>query len=531
MNVLKPQQKIDLEALLRADYGYREIERRLGIRRETVSKYADILGIKDAKPANLAGVATGSEVKASQTSPPRPPDGSESNLKKIPKRAASECAPYREWIEKQVTLGRNAQAIYQDLVEQFAFAHKYNSVKRFVRVLKEREPERFDVLEFLPGEEAQVDYGQGALTLYKQGKYKRPYLFVMTLKYSGKSFRKVVWKTSQEIWAKLHEEAFRSFGGCPQYVVLDNLKEGVIKPDIYEPVLNPVYAAMLAHYGVVGQPCRVRDPDRKGTVENAIQHTQGTALKGRKFEEIEAQNVWLAHWEERWAAPRIHGRKKRQVMEMYLEEKPHLLKLPAEGFRYFTEGKRTVDDAGLVQVNGSYYPALPAALYSIVKVRIYDNEIVVLDLDGLVLRRHERAKVKGENKIKPEDRIFNPSRETTRLIERIEKIGPQSAELARGLFNGLGRQGHGAIYGLSNLTRDYRKEDIEAACDRVLKGGFASYKAVKRILERGPKKNDAKKTDLKQSGSEIRPIDDYQNFWEINSQTNKEEEKDGDVYH
>lgn len=531
MNVLKPHELSALLTLLRSGSTYREIERRLGIHRETAAKYAEEHGLSKSKPANSEGVATGLEVKTDHNPPPRPPDGAESNLKKMPKRAASECAPHREWIEKQVTLGRNAQAIYQDLVEQFAFAHKYNSVKRFCRVLKAREPERFDVLEFLPGEEAQVDYGQGALTLYKQNMYKRPYLFVMTLKYSGKSFRKTVWKTSQEIWAKVHEEAFRSFGGCPQYVVLDNLKEGVIKPDIYEPVLNPVYEAMLTHYGVVGQPCRVRDPDRKGTVENAIQHTQGTALKGRKFESIEKQNEWLAHWEERWAAPRIHGRKKRQVMEMYLEEKPYLLRLPAEGFRYFTEGKRTVDDAGLVQVNGSYYPAIPAKLYSIVKVRIYENEIVILDLDGLILRRHERAKFKGDNKIKPEDRIFNPSRETTQLIERIEKIGPQSAELARGLFTGLGRQGHGAIYGLSNLTRDYRKEDIEAACDRVLKGGFASYKAVKRILERIPKKSEMKKTELKQSGSEIRPINDYQTFWEINSQTNKEEEKDDDVYH
>lgn len=102
--------------------------------------------------------------------------------------------------------------------------------------------------------------------------------------------------------------------------MLDNLKEGVIKPDIYEPALNPLYAALLAHYGVVADPCRARDPNRKGTVENAIQHTQSTALKGRRFESIEAQNAFLAHWEEHWAALRIHGRKKRQVMEMYLEE-------------------------------------------------------------------------------------------------------------------------------------------------------------------------------------------------------------------
>jgi hypothetical protein len=58
----------------------------------------------------------------------------------------------------------------------------------FVRGLKSRDPERFDVLESLPGE-AQVDFGLGAVTLKANGKYRRPYLFVMTLKYSGKSFR------------------------------------------------------------------------------------------------------------------------------------------------------------------------------------------------------------------------------------------------------------------------------------------------------------------------------------------------------
>jgi hypothetical protein len=90
-------------------------------------------------------------------------------------------------------------SIYQDLVEAHGFTHRYNSVKRFVAGLRARAPERFDVLEFLPGEEAQVDYGQGAPMLDRPDRYKRPYLFVMTLKYSGKSFRKTVWKTDQQI--------------------------------------------------------------------------------------------------------------------------------------------------------------------------------------------------------------------------------------------------------------------------------------------------------------------------------------------
>ena len=281
MNVLKAHLRITIATLLANGATQREIERRTGVDRKTIRRHA----------ANSPGVATGSEGSVGQIPPPRPP----APVSQTP----SACEPHRAFIEEQVQLGRNAQSIYQDLVERYGFVHRYNSVKRFVRTLKARDPERFDVLEFPPGEEAQVDYGQGALTRTANGRYRRPYLFVMTLKYSGKSFRKVVWKTNQETWARLHEEAFRAFGGTTQYVVLDNLREGVIKPDLYEPELNPVYAALLGHYGVVADVCRVGDPNRKGTVESAIQHTQSTALKGRRFESLEEQNAWLAHWEER----------------------------------------------------------------------------------------------------------------------------------------------------------------------------------------------------------------------------------------
>ena len=358
---MKTHVRITIDTLLRRAVPQREIARRTGVDPKTIRRHARLAAVA---AANSPGVATGFSGEdagnGDQTPPPRPPAFADPAapppppVVASPARTVSACEPYRPWIEAQVALGRNAVSIYQDLVEGHGFTHRYNSVKRFVGRLKTREPERFDVLEFLPGEEAQVDYGLGAPTRTADGKYKRPALFVMTLKHSGKSFRKVVWKTNQTVWAQLHEEAFRSFGGCCQYAVLDNLKQGVLRPDWYEPALNPVYAALLAHYGVVADPCRVRDPNRKGTVESAIQHTQGTALKGRTFETIEAQNAWLAHWEEHWAATRIHGRKKRQVLELFREEHPHLRPLPLDGFRYFTQGTRTVDDAGLVQVEGAY---------------------------------------------------------------------------------------------------------------------------------------------------------------------------------
>ncbi len=512
---MKAHLRITIETLLKRGTGHREIKRRTGVDRKTIRRYAAVL-------ANSPGVATGSDPGSGQTPPPRPPapDGEARPAWITP----SACEPHRAWIESQVRLGRNAQSLYQDLVEQKGFPHAYNSVKRFVARLKARDPERFDVLEFLPGEEAQVDYGRGAPTLYKPGQYRRPYLFVMTLKFSGKSFRKTVWKTDQETWSRLHEAAWRSFGGCGKYVVLDNLREGVIRPDIYEPELNPVYAAMLQHYGVVADPCRVGDPDRKGTVENAIQHTQGTALKGRKFDSIEAQNAWLAHWEERWAAPRIHGRKKRQVLEMFHEEQPHLLALPLESFRYFQAGLRTVDDTGLIQVDGSYYAAQPAPPGRQVPVRVYLREIEILDEMGRVVRRHARSDRKGRFVMEAGDRIFNPSRETVRLMEKAGKIGPKTEQLARNLFMTLGRPGQKALYGLTNLARTYSRAEIEAVCGRFLEAGCVSYKALKRALERRTTTPSAPAPVLTQSGPVIRDIAEYESFWQTHSQVRSPEE-------
>ena len=320
MNALKPDKKSTIKVLLKRGVSQHEIGRKTKIARKTIRKYAKELTEADHAGSDLRSptpeeVATGISCQEEENPPTRPTAHEQNNQDRqmFPSHCRSACEEHREWIEKQVGLGRKAVAIYQDLVERFGFTYRYNSVKRFVRGLKKKDPEQYDRLEYLPGEEVQVDYGQGAQTLHPSGKYRRPRLFVMTLKYSRRAFRKVVWKSSQRVWAKLHEESFRYFGGCPQYVVLDNLKEGVIKPDIYEPQLNPVYAAMLEHYGVVADPARVGDPNRKGTVENAIQHTQNTALKGRKFESTEEQNEFLMNWERRWASQRIHGRMKEWV--------------------------------------------------------------------------------------------------------------------------------------------------------------------------------------------------------------------------
>jgi hypothetical protein len=60
----------------------------------------------------------------------------------------------------------------------------------------------------------------------QSGKYRRTRLFVMTLGHSRKAVRLLVFRSSTQIWAELHEMAFRRLDGATRVVVLDNLREG-----------------------------------------------------------------------------------------------------------------------------------------------------------------------------------------------------------------------------------------------------------------------------------------------------------------
>ena len=93
-----------------------------------------------------------------------------------------------------------------------------------------------------------MDYGTGPMVRDPHSdRYRRTRMFVLTLGYSRKAVHLLTFQSSTRVWAELHEQAFRRLGGSTRTVVLDNLGEGVLKPDIYDPALNPLYRDLLAH--------------------------------------------------------------------------------------------------------------------------------------------------------------------------------------------------------------------------------------------------------------------------------------------
>jgi transposase len=379
-------------------------------------------------------------------------------------------------------------AIWQDLVDTSGFAASYQSVRRFVRQLHPRlSPEACAIIQTAPGEEAQVDYGSGPMVRDPlSGKYRRTRLFVMTLGYSRKSVRLLVFRSSSQIWAELHERAFRRLTGVTRVVVLDNLREGVLAPDIYDPTLNPLYCDVLQHYGAVPLPCRVADPDRKGKVEAGVGHAQKTPLKGLRFESLAEAQIYLDHWEERWADTRIHGTTKRQVGVMFAEERPALLPLPVEPFRYYQYGDRTVHLDGCVEVEAAYYGAPPGWIGRRVQVQWDTRHVRLLNPQtGELLREHLRQ-ARGGHRIKEEDRPKKTPLGTLYLLCRADKAGTQIGALCRGMHRERGETAVRRIQGVLSLAKKYGAASVDDACAAALEMGICDYRFVRRYLERHP---------------------------------------------
>src|SRR6266540_2052184 len=300
-NILSDDKRQDVLALGRLGWTLRRIEQATGVRRETASAYLKAAGLAVRPPGRWGHPLANPAIEVS-TDPGALPPGLATLLHTPPppgrSPTASACAPYRELIETALARRRDAMAIWRDLVDDHGFSAQYASVRRFVLALRGQRPvEAHPVIVTAPGEEGQVDYGDGPMVRHPDtGKYRRTRLVVFTPGYSRKSIRLLTFQSSTRRWAELHEETFRRLGGAVRVVVLDNLREGVLKPDIYDPTLNPVYADMLRHYGVVALPCRVADPDRKGKVESGVGHAQKTPLKGMRFESPQEAQAYLDHW-------------------------------------------------------------------------------------------------------------------------------------------------------------------------------------------------------------------------------------------
>lgn len=500
-NRLKVARTNTIEQLLKNGWSHRRIARELGVHRETVSRYAKLFVIaEEPKPAISTAGSSTETIAGNDPNPAIPTAGSQdgsaltsSSKPAIPTAGKSgrrsQCEIHRSAIETKLSLGLSAQRIWQDLRSEQNFEGGYESVKRFVRVLHASTPLPFRRLETLPGEQAQVDFGQGALTI-KPGSSnrRRPHLFRVVLTCSRKAYSEVVWRQDTESFLRAIENAFHAFGGVPATLVIDNLKAGVTVADWFDPILNPKLESFARYYGTVILPTRPYTPRHKGAVERGVDYAQENAVKGRQFDSLAEQNAFLVEWEKNVADLRIHGTTKRQVRAMFEQERPLLKPLPTERFPMFEESERIVSRDGHIAVAKAFYSVPPEFLARTVFVR-YDSHLVrVFDRAMREIAVHVRVE-SGRFSTRSEhihERKTHPiERGTEWLLERTAQIGEKTALYAQELLKERGVAGIRPLYGLLSLARKHSWRALERACDLACRHRQFRLQTLRQLLKQG----------------------------------------------
>jgi transposase len=474
-------------------WSIRRIARDLGIDRQTVRRYIR-LEQSDPKPPTKAPSGSDETSKPPTNAPTGSETGSDIPVSRLP-GVTSKCEPYRKVIEAKFDIGLNAQRIYQDLVTEHGYTDSYYSVRRFVNRLSSNDrclP--FRRMECDPGQEAQVDFGTAAPIIDPDGKYRRGYVFRITLSNSRKGYSETVFKQTTNNFISCLENAFRHFGGVPKTLVVDNLRAAVTNADWYDPDINPKVQSFCQHYNTVILPTKSYTPRHKGKIERGIGYVKNNALKGKRFSSITEQNTYLLHWEANVADKRIHGTTRKQVGKVFEEvEKPALMPLPAGRFPSFEEARRSVHRDGHIEVKKAYYSVPPEYVGREVWAR-WDGHLVRIynsHMEQLVVHLQTEP---GRFQTMPEHihskKISSVERGATWLLKRVEFIGPSAEAWSKAMLAVRGIQGMRVLVGLMSLVHQYPAEIIDQACQTALTHETFRLRSIRQLIKHGGSKQE-----------------------------------------
>src|SRR5437867_2724903 len=498
------QLKMDIQqtisTLSRGGWSQRRIARELEIDRETVARYRRLARqVEEPKPAippagsepvpgpKPAIVPSGSEVATGPgEAPTERPNPAISPAGSKPGRV-SHCEPFESFIQAGLDASLSAQRIYQDLVSEQKFVGSYDSVKRFVRQLEQANPLPFRRMESEPGQEAQVDFGQGAWVV-EDGRRRRPHVLRVVLSHSRKGYTEAFWRQTTENFIRGLENAFRHFGGVVNTLVIDNLRAAVKKVDWFEPELNPKVVSFCEHYGTVILPTKPAMPRHKGKAEAGIDYVQENGLAGKQFESLAAQNLHLAHWESTVADTRIHGTTRQQVRAHFLiVEKPKLVPLPASLFPVFSEAPRKVHRDGYVEVDKAYYSAPPEYVRRKVWAR-WDAKLVRLFNERMepiaVHVRQEPGQFKTDPAHIHDHKRTLIERGAEWILDRCRLLGQGAGTWAERLYQRRGAESLRVLQGLLALAEKHPAPQLDQACQLALTHGAWHLRELRELLVR-----------------------------------------------
>jgi transposase len=310
---------------------------------------------------------------------------------------------HRTFLEQRAPLvGYSAQVLYQELSQQHGYAGSYQTVKRFVRPLREAEDlaARASVrFETPPGLQSQIDWGQATVT-FRSGRAIR-HFFILTLGYSRRGFYLACPDEQLPTFLDAHERAFDHFGGHTKEHLYDRPRT-VCWPTREGIVWNPTFQAFAQYWGFEARLCRPYRAQTKGKVESGVKYLKRNFLVGREFVDDVHLGDALLDWTLTIADQRIHGTTHERPIERFVTERDQLLPTVHQPtFRLEATYPRVVAEDFLVSLDTNRYSVPFRFIGRTVEVQRREGRIVIR-YHGQLIAEHPELPGRHQVQLLPE---------------------------------------------------------------------------------------------------------------------------------
>jgi transposase len=495
----------------------RQISRSFNLSRDTIRKYIDLAKQQNfsilASDAELNDIAIKVEEKLYQNEP-------------IQKASAmTTLVKYKEeignWLKERNITHTQIQRLL--LAEGIKVSNR--SINRYIKKAFPKMPKSTIHIKTEPGQEGQVDFGYIGKIQDSNGKSRKLYVFVMTLSHSRYRYVEFSFSQGQVSWAQLHINSFNFFGGVPRRIVLDNLKSGVIKPDIYDPILNETYSELSRFYGFTIDPAKVYKPEHKGKVERSIRIVREQLIAGKSYQNITEVNNEALWWCKNEISHRVCSTTGSKPIDSFLsEEKKCLIQTPSGVFDMPIWTVCMVQKDHHFVTRGNFYSVPTKYIGEELSIRI-GLKTVSAYYKHQIIKTHPRNYGHGQwvtdEKDYPKSALYYLENNPDKCLEVAKSVGNATHQIIAKTLEPGGRTGLRKAQAILRLSDAYGRDRLEVACLRAVTYDNYAYEAISNILKNKLDQQYAKSLEIGRvkdikASAYLRDSKEYSSDMEVN---------------